>query len=323
MLYGEGKYTYEVVEGWAKHPEGWEFQDILDLGIDSKDRVYVLSRGAHPLQIYDPDGNLLDTWDEVRGHGCTVGPDDCFYLARGPFNPADPHTVSKYSHEGKLLMTLGSGQPSDTGFRKIGTMDVSCRTIVRAGTPFCFPTGMAASASGNIYVSDGYGNCRIHKFSPDGKLLLSWGEPGYWPGQFRIPHGIWVDRQEQVYVADRENNRVQVFDAQGKFLSEWPGLLRPAKIFIDDEDVVYVAEYHARMSIFNTDGELLARWGSGWRGFENDEEQKARLFGLNHGVVVDSKGDLYVGDISWLNLKIDGKPVDRGPKILQKFIRRS
>ncbi|MFC1937955.1 peptidyl-alpha-hydroxyglycine alpha-amidating lyase family protein [Chloroflexota bacterium] len=319
MLYGEGKYTYEVVEGWAKHPEGWEFRDVCHLAIDSQDRVYVLNRGAHPIQVYDPDGNLLAGWDEkIRGHGCSIGPDDCFYLAE-----SHQHTVSKYSLDGKLLMTLGNkGQPSDTGYRTIGKHFESCRTVTRAGAPFNGPSDVAVSPStGKIYVSDGAANCRVHKFSPEGKLLLSWGEPGYEEGQFRIPESVWVDKQERVYVCDRENDRVQIFDAQGRFLSQWLGLSRPTDIFIDDEDIVYVTEYNARLSIFNIAGELLARWGDGWVlmfGFENKEEEEAALWAVPHGVIVDSKGDMYVGDVGLSNIKSD-----RGPKTLLKFVRRS
>ena len=318
-LYGEGKYIYEMVDGWAKYPEGWSFVSVTGLAIDSQDRVYVLNRGAHRVQVYDRDGNLLTGWDEkIRGHGCYIGPDNCFYLATGPDDPC--HTVSKYTLEGELLLTLGNkDHPSDTGWVKKGNMAESCRQIKRGGPPFNLPANVAVSPSGEIYVCDGYGNARVHKFSPDGTLLLSWGEPGYGPGQFRISHGIWVDKQERVLVADRENNRIQIFNSQGEFLSQWTNLYRPTDIFIDDEGIVYVTEFNARLSIFTIDGELLARFGSGWLGFAGEEQsEETALFAVPHAVVVDSKGAVYVGDVGHSILGID-----RGPKALLKFTRRT
>src|SRR4029077_310489 len=127
------------------------------------------------------------------------------------------HTVRRFTPEGTLLLTLGrSGQPSDNG---IAGNDY--RTIRRAGPPFHRPTNMALAEDGAIYVTDGYGNARVHKFAPNGRLLLSWGEPGGGPGQFNLPHGIAVDRDGRVYVADRENSRVQVFTPEGEYLTEW------------------------------------------------------------------------------------------------------
>src|SRR6185369_3048668 len=119
--------------------------------------------------------------------------------------------------EGKLLLTLGtSGKPSDTGIDGI-----DYRTIKRVGAPFHRPTNIALAADGSIYASDGYGNARVHKFAADGKLLFSWGEPGSGPGQFHVPHGIAVDPNGTVFVADRENSRIQLFTSEGKFLYAW------------------------------------------------------------------------------------------------------
>src|SRR5262249_5479221 len=147
-----------------------------------------------------------------RAHGIFIGPDDAVYC----IDDFD-HTFRKFTTDGKLLMTLGtSGKPSDTG-----ATSIDFRTIRHSGPPFHYPTDLALAPDGSLYVSDGYGNARIHKFSPDGRLLFSWGEPGDGPGQFRVPHGIAVDRQGFVYVADRENSRVQIFAPDGKYLSEW------------------------------------------------------------------------------------------------------
>src|SRR5262249_23324119 len=151
-------------------------------------------------------------------HGLFIGPEDTIYCT----DDLD-HTIRKFTPDGRLLMTLGtSGKASDTG-----ATSMDFRTIVRAGPPFHYPTNRANAADRALYVSDRYANPRVHKFSPDGRLLLSWGEPGRGPGQFHLPHGIAVDRQGVVYVADRENSRVQLFTSDGKYLSEWTEIARP------------------------------------------------------------------------------------------------
>jgi len=314
MLYGTGKYTYELVDGWAKCPEGFSFFDVCGLSIDSQDRVYILSRSAHPVMVFDREGNLLTSWGEgffKRAHGTCVGPDGAVYCTDDK-----DHTVRKFTPEGNLLQVLGSkDQPSDTGYVQQPRLAESLATIRRGGPPFNRPTGVALSSSGEIYVSDGYGNARVHKFTPDGTLLFSWGEPGDAPSQFRLPHSIWVDKQERVWVVDRENNRIQIFNAQGEFLTQWTDLSRPTDIFIDDEETVYVSELSPRrgVSIFTIDGKLLARWSS-----QQEEDKETALFIAPHAIAVDSRGDLYVGEVS-----VTFARIDRGPRTVQKFARRT
>jgi len=311
MLYGTGKYRYELVDGWARCPEGWSFIDVCGLSIDSQDRVYILSRSAHPVMVFDREGNLLTSWGEEffkRAHGSYSGPDGSVYCTDDV-----NHTVSKFTPEGKLLQVLGNkDQPSDTGYKPKSDLLESLATIKRGGPPFNRPTGVALSSSGNIFVSDGYGNARVHKFSPDGKLLLSWGEPGTGPGQFSLPHSIWVDKRERVWVADRENSRIQIFDARGEFLSQWTDLLRPTDIFIDDEETVYVSELGLRISLFTIDGELLSRWGC------QRQDKETDLFVAPHTIAVDSHGDIYVGEVA-----MTAAGVDRGSRTIQKFARRT
>ncbi len=311
MSYGRGKYTYELVDGWAKCPEGCSFSDVVGLSIDSQDRVYVLNRGAHKVMVFDREGNLLTSWREglfKSVHGIHIGPDGSIYFA-----DAGNHTVSKFTPEGKLLLVLGNkDQPSDTGYtQKSASFTETLATIKRGGPPFNRPTDIALSSSGEIYVSDGYGNARVHKFSPDGTLLLSWGEPGDAPGQFRLPHCLCVDKQGRVWVADRENHRIQIFDARGEFLEQWTDFQLPHAVFIDNEETVYIAEL-PRVSIFSIDGNLLARWGSEGQNKETD------LFVAPHCIAVDSHGDLYVGEVSMTYAKID-----RGARTVQKFARRT
>ena len=311
MVYGVGKYKYELVDGWAKCPEGWSFADICGLSIDSQDRVYILNRGDHPVMVFDREGNLLTSWGEgffKRAHGSYIGPDDAIYCTDD-----SSHTVSKFTPEGKLLLVLGTkDEPSDTGYVQQPDLYESLATIKRSGPPFNRPTGTALSLSGEIYVTDGYGNARVHKFSPDGILLFSWGEPGDAPGQFRLPHSVWVDKRERVWVVDRENNRIQIFNAQGEFLNQWLDLRRPTDIFIDGEETVYVSELSRRVSIFTIDGKLLARWGS------EGQDKETALFLAPHALAVDSRGDLYIGEVSK-----NYAGVDRGARTVQKFARRT
>ena len=310
MLYGAGKYTYELVDGWAKCPEGYSFVNVGGLAIDPQDRVYISNRGGYPVIVFDREGNLLTHWGEgyfKREHGICVAPDGSVYCG----DDAD-HAIYKFSSEGKLLQTFGTkGQPSDTGYVAKSDMIQPWLSILRAAPPFNRPSGIAVSSSGEIYVSDGYGNARVHKFAPDGTLLLSWGEPGTGPGQFRTVHSLFLDKKERIWIAERDNNRLQIFDNQGKFLEQWTGLDRPTGVFVDDEETVYVCELTQRISIFDAKGKLLARWDS--RG----EELENALFLAPHAIVVDSMGDLYVGEVPGTTVGMD-----RGSRTVQKFARK-
>jgi DNA-binding beta-propeller fold protein YncE len=304
MLYSSDKHMYERVDNWAKCPEGWSLLDVLGIAIDSRDRVYVLSGSDHPVTVFDREGRLLTTWGEGLfkfGHSIRVGPDGCVYCV-----DTGHHTVSKFTAEGKLLMTLGNrDQPSDTGFTlsfpptynaNIGFYEkwpkgkAALTAKKRAGPPFNGPSDVAVSSSGEIYVSDGYCNARVHKFRADGTLLSSWGEVGDGPGQFINPHSIWLDKQERIWVTDRENCRVQIFNAQGEFLSQWTELGYPQRVFIDEEANVYVIEAICqRVSIFTIDGKLISR-------LCNQEDKETAPFVAPHAIAVDSRGDIYIGN---------------------------
>ena len=235
---------YEVRPEWGKLPEGWHFVEVAGVATDSRDRVFVFNRGDHPVIVFDRDGRFLESWGEncfTRPHGLTIGPDDSVYCT----DDLD-HTVKKFTPEGKLLMTLGEGGcASDTG-----ATSIDFRTILHAGPPFHYPTNLAIARDGSLYISDGYGNARIHKFTPDGRHLFSWGEPGGGPGQFRVPHGIAVGPDGTVVVADRENCRLQFFDPAGHFLTEWTEIARPCQVVIDAKGNVYVAELGFRAGMW-------------------------------------------------------------------------
>jgi DNA-binding beta-propeller fold protein YncE len=320
-------FGYEALPHWGQLPDGWRWQEVVGVATDSQDRVFVFDRGEHPVTVFDRDGKFLGSWGEgvvARAHGITIGPDDSIYLTDDL-----QHTVRKFTPEGKLLLTLGRpDQPSATG-----ATSMDYRSIVRASGPFHFPTNLALSPAGEMYVSDGYGNARIHKFSPKGELLLSWGEPGAGPGQFYVPHGIAVDRHGTVYVADRENCRLQLFNPQGEFVSQWTDIARPCEVFIDEQDDVWVAELGfragmwpgttaptpdatgGRLSVFNTKGELKARWGGG------SDPCAVGDFFAPHDVWIDSRGDAYISEVAWSGGGKSGL-VSPTCHTLQKFIWR-
>ncbi|MGH7171380.1 MAG: peptidyl-alpha-hydroxyglycine alpha-amidating lyase family protein, partial [Gemmataceae bacterium] len=285
------------------------------------------NRGEHPVMVFDRDGTFRNAWGEglfARPHGIVIGADDAVYCTDDL-----GHSIRKFTADGKLLLSLDvNGTPSDTG-----ATSLDYRTIVRAAPPFHYPTNMALSSTGELYVSDGYGNARVHKFSADGRLLFSWGEPGNGSGQFHLPHGIAVDRQGIVYVADRENSRIQLFTADGVFLSEWKDVARPCQVFLDGAGNVYVAElgFHAgmwpgttvpsadapggRVSIFDRQGELLARWGGGRSPCTPGD------FFAPHGICVDRHGDIYVAEVV-LSAGGNRGLVSPACHTLQKFIRQ-
>lgn len=272
MAYGSGKYTYEVVEGWGKLPEGRDLGLVSGMACDSQDRVYVFNRSPQPaVLVFDREGNFLKSWGEdifSSPHGIWISPDDHIYCT-----DTEDHTVRILSVDGEILMTLGTeGQPGEPG------------------APFNKPTRALLGPSGDIYVSDGYGQSRVHKFSKDGTLLRSWGEDGEDPGQFNLPHNIWVDPRERALVVDRGNRRVQVFNSDGEYLTEWPDLLSPNEIYIDADDTVYIAEGGQRISIMNLEGEVLVRWGE-------KGNAPGQFSDSPHGIWVDSHGDIYVSEV--------------------------
>ena len=272
---GTGKYTYELVEGWGRLPEGWVLGQTA-IVTDSQDRVYLFNRSDHPLVVMDRDGNFLTSWGEGTlpdAHGMFIDADENIYMP-----VKNSHVVLKYSSSGNLLMTLGTwDQPSDTGWSGV-TTDI----VKQAAGPFHRPSDVALSPEGDLYISDGYGNASIHKFTGDGRLLFSWGAPGKTgPGEFHVPHGVWVHTDGRVFVADRENHRIQIFTPDGEFLTQWTDFSRPCDIYIDGDETVFVPELDAFMSVLSIDGRLLARWSG-------PTEAGA------HAIWVDSHGDLYI-----------------------------
>ena len=305
VLVGTAPWEFEADADCVQRPAEFSWTEVAAIACDSHARLYVFNRGAHPMMVFAPDGSFLKSWGEgvfARAHGLTIGPDDAVYCT----DDLD-HTVRKFTRDGQLLLTLGtSGRPSDTG-----ATSMDFRSIRRPGPPFHYPTNLALGADGQIYVADGYGNARIHEFTPKGQWVRSWGEPGSGPGQFHIPHGLAVARDGTIYVADRENSRIQLFSASGEFLGALTDVARPCQVAFDGAGNLLVAElgYRAgmwpgtqppspdapggRVSIFNPQGVLLARWGGGLNPTASGD------FFAPHDICVNSRGDLFVAEVVW------------------------
>ena len=287
MTFGSGQYTYEYVENWGKLPAGWHFGWIPAVACDSKDNVYVYSRSEHPLVIFDRAGNFLDVWGEdvlQDAHGLFIDKDDNVFCTE-----RNTHCVHKFDRNGKLLMTLGT--PGVPG--------------ARPGDPLNLPTDLVVAPNGDLYITDGYGNARVHHYSADGKLLHSWGEPGSGPGQFDLSHCVRIDKHNQLWVCDRNNSRIQMFDLQGNYLSEWADLAHPDQIYFDaHDDVVYIAELDQQVSIYTLDHQLLAQWGGRVK-----SDKPGEFVACPHGIWVDSHRDLYVSEV-----QADGR--------LHKYVRQ-
>ena len=175
VVLGTDGYRFAVSDDWAKLPPGMEFNaDVAAVGVDKNDNVYAFNRGKHPMCVFDRDGNFLRSWGEgtfVRPHGVHMAPDETIWLT----DDGD-HTVRRCTLDGKVLLTIGiPGKPAP----------------YMSGEPFhrCTHTALSPQAD-HLYISDGYGNSRVHKYTPDGKRVMSWGEPGTDPGQFNIAHNI-------------------------------------------------------------------------------------------------------------------------------------
>ena len=272
---GSGRYTYEVEENWATLPTGWTFGGVSAVATDSQDRVYAFQRKDPPILIFDRDGTFLSSWGTstfADPHGINIVNDVIYVTDR------NDHVALKFTLDGRPLMVVGMrGQASDTG----ATKDIELPP--RSAGPFNKPTEMMVAPSGDLYVTDGYRNSRVHRFSSQGALIDSWGEPGKEaPGEFHLPHSLWVDRQSQVYVCDRENSRIQVFTAAGKFLSQWRDIHKPTDIYFDATEIAYVSEQRPSISVLEKTGKVLARFETAASG---------------HGLWVDSAGNIYLASV--------------------------
>ena len=306
---------YEAVAGWAKIPHGIWLREATAVAVDSEDRVYVFNRGNVPMLVFDADGNLIDSWGNetphegvttitdpygtkrkvwdgvqyVWPHSVRVDPNDDLWLV-----DVHTHTMTKTTRSGDEIMHIGSGEAA----------------VKQSGEPFNRPTDVAISPStGDIFISDGYGNSRVHRYDAEGNHLLSWGEPGADDGQFSLPHNISMVDDDHVIVCDRENHRVQVFTIDGEFVRTWHvhhavAVTRGR----GEDDALYVAEQGPppvqfgvpnlghRVSIYTPEGELITRLGAPLPGESPDQ------FLWPHSIATDTRGDVYVAEVSYVEV---------------------
>lgn len=279
---------YEVIRDFLKPPNGERLGVVSRVAVDATDRIFVFQRRDPPVLMFSRTGDYLGAWGsgEIRDpHGLKIVGDAVYTTDR------TGSVARSFSLDGAPLLTLGQpGVYSDTG-------TVSKTWLVeRAAGPFNHPTEMIRHPNGDIYVTDGYRNARVHRFSADGALVKSWGEPGSAPGQFHLPHSVVTDPGGTLYVADRANRRIQLFSPEGDFLGAWTGMGGPNDISRGADGIFYIAEQEyddkpAYVCVRDAKGAVITRL----------ESRHV------HGVGVDSRGDIYAG-----------LTVDRG---VDKFVR--
>lgn len=294
---------FEEVTGWGE--ESWTDRDVTGVAVDSCDRIYLLRRGEGPVTVLAPDGTIVDRWGDGwfsdRPHLISIGNDDTVYVADD-----GGHRILAFDLKGRLLETIGVGIPSDTGFdvERFGSTEAAFDRM-GGGPPFNRPTKAVSSPTGELFVSDGYRNCRVHRFSADRQHVHSWGGPGTGEGEFVIPHSIAVDFRGRVLVCDRENDRLQIFSCDGELLEIWNHVQRPTDVAVDRRGWVYVTELArgpndmkswrlgradhelpGRMTIWSCDGSMVARITS-----------PTVDFAAPHAIAIDSKGAIYVSEV--------------------------
>lgn len=297
------EFVYELVKGWPQLTGGYILGQPTGIGVDSSNHIFIFHRAGRKwtnpfpdslislstiVEIENETGKILNSWGAnqfIMPHGLTVDNANNIWVTDVAL-----HQIFKFSHEGQLLMKLGVARVSGND-----------------SLHFNLPTDVAVANDGSFYVSDGYGNSRVVKFSSSGKYLFEWGTHGNKQGQFDIPHGITLDKSENVFVADRQNNRIQIFDSSGAFLrelknneavSQLPSLAIDSaqNLFAIDYDLTTVLERVKGSTIFKYDSKdsVLFHFGA-----SGEEKRTPSWF---HDIAVDKQGNVYVGDI--LGLKV-------------------
>jgi len=313
---------YETVKDWAKLPEGrtWGSTSAVEIDKDGK-TIWVAERcGANscagsmldPILHFDQNGKLIKSFGAgmlIAPHGIFVDRDDNIWVtdctctggANALATPGKGHQVFKFSPDGKVLMTLGKpGGGRDADF-------------------FFQPNDVLVAPNGTIFVSEGHAStagstARVYKFSKDGKLIKTWGKLGTGPGEFDQPHALAMDSKGRLFVGDRNNNRIQIFDQDGKFIDQWKQFSRPSGLYIDKKDVLYAADSESESVSRNHDGwKRGIRVGSAKDGsvmyFIPDPVEKATTTSAAEGVAADAQGNIYGAEV--------------GPKALKRYVKAS
>ena len=269
------EYKYEVIRDFFKRPNGEPFGLVSRVAADDQDRIYVFQRTDPPVVVFDRDGKYLGAW----GTGAVADPHGLKIVGDTVYTTDRSDSCAKsFTLDGKVKLALGTpGRHSDTG-------EVKNWLVERAAGPFNHPTEMLRHPNGDIYVTDGYRNARVHRFAADGTLKTSWGTPGSGPGQFHLPHSIAVKDDGNLLVADRSNKRIQTFTPEGQYIGEWTGMGGPNDISRGKDGNFYIAEQEdagnpAYCTVRDPQGKVLAK-------------MESRHV---HGIGVDSQGSIYAG----------------------------
>lgn len=254
---------YVVERDFGRMPDTIAPARVSQVAVDASGRVHVLRRGAVPVVVFAPDGAFLSSYGQGQvfdPHGISIDAADRTFVV-----DRDAHQVLCFGPDGILLFALGD------------------RHQPRWQEPFNHPTQAAIAADGEIYVADGYGNGRIHRFDAEGRFLASFGSIGNAPGDFMTPHALLVDRLDRILVCDRENDRVQIFDRSGCWLASWVGLCRPMDLCEAEDGTILVTDQVPSLTCFALDGERLGR-------------ARPSLNGA-HGIACAADGTLYLAEI--------------------------
>jgi DNA-binding beta-propeller fold protein YncE len=261
---------YRTVAGWPQLPDKMKFGPVSAVATDSSDQVYVFQRSKPPVLVFDKDGKHLRSWGDglvKTAHGLRIDRDNNVWIT-----DIGTHQVTKFDGKGKVLLTVGKKDDPGDG-----------------PDQFNKPTDVAVAPSGEFYVSDGYGNSRVVKFSKEGKRLKEWGKKGTGAGEFNLPHAVCLDDKGRVYVGDRENNRVQIFDADGKYLAQWQDSGAPFGLFLGMEKMFVADGRASQVRVLDREGKVLGRWG--------EKGTAAGQLSTPHWICVDSKGAVYVAEV--------------------------
>lgn len=291
-IYGSGGFSYRFLWDWAKLPPEIKGFEICGVCCDKDGYVYIATRApGYPVAVFSPGGE----WVRYIGQEVETGSPHGIYIDEEFhiwLTDRDRHVAYEWDQDGRLLRMLGKyGCPSDTGVNDtVRDTRLIFYTEKRLGEPFNQPTRIVRAPNGDLYASDGYANTAVHHFSQDGKLLNSWGGLGTEPGKFGIVHSVWADRLGRVWIADREFDRVQVFDGEGHLIKVIDNLLYPTDVTADDH-YIYIAEREGRISIYNYDLQLTAQIGYWLSSI------------IPHSMAVDHNGNLFLGQL-WGNYNL-------------------
>jgi len=274
------------VANWPHLPPASNFRETPGIAADPRGHVFVIHRGEHPIMEFDPEGKFVRAFGDTlfdRAHAVRFDPEGNLWAVDD-----GSHVVMRLDAEGHVKMVLGryrkpgdSVTPAHPGPRGIRDEDVLL---------FNRPTDVAFAPNGDFYVSDGYGNSRVVKFSKDGRFLKTWGTKGAAPGQFNTPHSVVVDKQGHVYVADRENYRIQIFDANGEFLKQWTHVGAPWGLYITPDQTLFMCDgYNNRVLKLNLEGRILGGFGS--------PGKRPGEFSYVHNLSVGPDGAIYTAEI--------------------------